>query len=235
MTEADPLLAHPGRRAAAYWFVDGLPELAYGLLYLALGGGPALLWPCNRQAAISTSLALTALFLVFYTWDRRILGLLKARITYPRTGYVRPPADAAGPAADPIARLTGQPIHWPDENVSWFRNRTVFLFFTGFQLMMVGRMAGTTTAWLPMAIMAAMAAALWRLNRNLEHRYSLRSVLPLGVSGVPFVWIHLAPQVQLMLPFILGGAWLTVRGAWTLQHYLKENPLPARLKETVDE
>ena len=83
-----------GRRAAAYWFIDGLPEIVFGVVYLALGS-VGLAWGSDRKNPWMTGALLVVVlaFLLLFWKDRAILDYCKARVTYPRTGYVRPPAE----------------------------------------------------------------------------------------------------------------------------------------------
>ncbi len=86
-----------GQRAAAYWFSDGLPELLFGFA-LAACGAVGLAWIVylpNELMRVAFGLTLLGL-IALSIWDRKVLDALKARLTYPRTGYAQPPAD--GPA-----------------------------------------------------------------------------------------------------------------------------------------
>jgi hypothetical protein len=77
------------RRPARYWNADGLPELMMGVLW-TLWGGSWLLGESLEHGTVST---------LFWTFAPALLALggvasiwatkqLKARITFPRTGYV---------------------------------------------------------------------------------------------------------------------------------------------------
>ena len=99
-----------GRRAASYWFEDGLPELLFGFA-LALLGITTLL--AGRYLSLNWTRGLTAgavlTLLAVWFFHRQVLDVLKARITYPRTGYAQPPASQPGdrasvPQADPEGR-----------------------------------------------------------------------------------------------------------------------------------
>jgi len=78
------------RRAHRYWFEDGLPEMAIGLLfgllglYFALRGATALHDGLNRAVSIGGILLIVAYALLL----NRLVMLAKERITFPRTGYV---------------------------------------------------------------------------------------------------------------------------------------------------
>lgn len=84
-----PDLAELARRPHRYWDVDGLPELTMGLLWMVWGGawliGQAL--PRGRVYNLFWTAvpALLALSGVAAVWA---IKRLKARFTFPRTGYV---------------------------------------------------------------------------------------------------------------------------------------------------
>jgi hypothetical protein len=198
---------NPGRRAAEYWFVDGLPDLVFGVAMVLMGALPIGILVLHADGLKPVVVVLLLGFLALFIWDRRAVGFLKARITYPRTGYARPPGDPDSSRAE--------------ENVTWFRNRTVMVFFIGFSML-----SGFPGAWSPAIVMAAAAATLYFLNRHLEHPFSAWSAALLALTGLPFHWIAMPLRGQPFLPFLLGGAWLLTRGLWTLIHYLRDNPLP---------
>ena len=79
------------RRTWRYWYEDGLAEMAGGLIFLAIGllflfeavSSPAL-W----SAGLS-SIGLPVVVIAGSWLASRVVGRLKSRLTYPRTGYVR--------------------------------------------------------------------------------------------------------------------------------------------------
>lgn len=215
----------PGRRAAEYWFIDGLPELVFGVALLVYGAIPIAIDALHLGPVKPAEVCLILLFLVLYIWDRRIIGALKARLTYPRTGYVRPPGDPVALPDDSIVLLmTDQaPAQRGEENVTWFRNRTVLVFWICSLLLQ--QFPGS---WSPTIAIAAVAAQLYALNRGLEHPYSLWSVIALACAGLAVHWIPVSPKGQPFLVLVIGGGWLLIRGLWTLWHYLRVNPLPQR-------
>lgn len=77
------------RRPQRYWNVDGLPELIMGLLWLLWGGawlfGETLPHDWRWTAFWMFTPAILALTGVGAVW---ITKKLKARVTFPRTGYV---------------------------------------------------------------------------------------------------------------------------------------------------
>jgi hypothetical protein len=77
----------------------------------------------------------------------------------------------------------------------------------------------------PVILMVVIAALLYLLNRLRERPYSWWSAAVLGITGVPFYWIRLPEREAEFVPYLLGGAWLFVRGFWALIQYLRDNPL----------
>lgn len=215
----------PGRRAAAYWFADGLPELGFGVLYLiwsavgiAWGFDPKAPW--RRGSVIAAAVA----FLLFFIWDRRVLEFFKARMTYPRTGYARPPADAGAAIADPCA-FPPRPVP-VDENVTHFRTRTAFLFFVAMQMVeMTAMMGNGEPKWWAVPVFTCIAAALeYWWNRDEPRRYAGWTIVPIAVAGVLSIAWNLPGRSRQFVPLLIGGAWLAAHGAWTLAGYLRSNP-----------
>jgi hypothetical protein len=89
-------LTHYKRRAIRYWFEDGLGELLIGAIFLAFGLFNYAITVLSRRSPLAylLGLALLPLILGGFLFIRRMLVVLKERLTYPRTGYIsylRPP------------------------------------------------------------------------------------------------------------------------------------------------
>jgi len=214
-------MASPGRRAAAYWFVDGLEEIVLGLLLLAV----ALMGILSRSLSQRGphwlyALALGVGFLLYALKGRDLLDFLKSRVTYPRTGYAQPPEEQ-GPSAELLTLSLEPPGPPPKENVTSFGRRTGMAIF----FFLVTPIDGSPR-WLVPALMAALAATLYALNRNTEHPYRWWAAAALGLMGLPFLWVNAPPSVQRWLPLSLAGLWLAALGGLTLIGYLHENPYP---------
>jgi hypothetical protein len=77
------------RRPAKYWNVDGLPELMMGLMWIVWGGAWLVGQSLPRGAAWNLYWTFTPVLLVLSGMAAlRATKKLKARITFPRTGYV---------------------------------------------------------------------------------------------------------------------------------------------------
>jgi hypothetical protein len=239
-----------GRRAAAYWFIDGLPEIAFGLVFLIpgiLGIVMGVLKESHKQTAWNTTLFLIIfngfwiLFFILCVADRRVLDFFKSRLTYPRTGYARPPVNPA-PDQDSLVDLwtpdkrrleiltlsTARP---PDQNVSAFKARTVFTFLTAFIIAQVLVQAGIGR-WGIAILMIVLAVAIYTLNRREVRSYSLWSVSPIALAGILSVTVAFPHLSQIFLPWIVGGAWLVVQGGWSLVRYLRSYPRSKSSEQT---
>ncbi len=207
-----------GQRAAAYWFSDGLPEVAFGSAMTALGGiGIAWVsWMPYWWMALAFALA-AGWFFALYIWDRKILDLIKTRLTYPRTGYAQPPLDGY-PEGQYILTLNSTVKPSSKRNVTAFRMNTVYLFVLGTTLTEAFR-----THWGVAVMMPTIAALIYWGHRWSEYPYSWWSALLLGLSGIPFYFVALPLRAEAMLPIFLGGVWLFCRGAWRLVQYLRHN------------
>jgi len=81
------------RRPRQYWYSDGLPEMAIGGIFLAIGllfSGQAVVPEHSPWQALA-GLALPILIVGSLWLTRWLVGAAKARLTYPRTGYVAYP------------------------------------------------------------------------------------------------------------------------------------------------
>ncbi len=214
-----------GRRAAAYWFADGLPELLCGAAMALAGGSMVLTRTFHVKWIGFVGLGATLLYWVLIcseSFSRAILDWLKRRVTYPRTGYVTPPARFQADA--PIKLLDSS------SNVSHFLQHTIVPFLVAGnapEVVMQNR-------WGVAVGMAAVAVWLYWANRGEEHPYSVRSVLVLAGLGLAYA-LSGAPFTRASV--MLGGFWLAGRGGYALYQYLKihpkshdgEDPLPVRV------
>ncbi len=219
----------PGRRAAAYWFADGLPEVAFGFALFLLGVY-GIVWEAlhgrnwwTRVGFFAAYLLLLALLIL----HRRILDFLKARITYPRTGYVRPPADFPSKSDSLDRILTLGTAHRVDENISSFRAHTVVLLISGH--FFVGLL--NEARWSLPLVMTAIASGIYFWNRDDARPYSGRAVLPIALAGFIAAGLDFMPEARGFLSLVIGGAWLLGIGTWTLVRYLRAHPKPGTGQE----
>jgi hypothetical protein len=162
------------------------------------------------------------LLTVLFGWERKIVQYIKARVTYPRTGYVRPPVPLGKALrSETIVTLGLRQQPPPDENVTAFRERTVVVLFLG-----GWAVHPISSPWGLPFIMSAVAFALYVLNRHEERQYRWWSTLFLPAAAFLSVGLDLPGELQRGLVYVIGGVWLLAQGAWTLYRYLRTNPRP---------
>ena len=83
-------LKHTQKRAQAYWYIDGLYELGFGILLLLISLTLILQWTSIDNAKLSDVFRITRQLLLFLgvITTGGIVRILKMRLTYPRTGYL---------------------------------------------------------------------------------------------------------------------------------------------------
>jgi hypothetical protein len=214
----------PGRRAAAYWFMDGLPEIVAGLGFVLLGSvaiwfdhvRPHLWW----MRAVFLAIGFVALGAIFF-YGRSISLYLKSRITFPRTGYVRPPSDWEAVSQREIVIGLGlegaQPP--PDQNITHFRSSTLAVVVAGNVIAgVIGEPIG-----LPIA-MCVVAVLFYALHRESERPYYWASVLPLPLAGMGAMLLHMGRDANAWTAVVIGGLWLAAQGGWELICYTRGHP-----------
>jgi hypothetical protein len=216
----------PGRRAASYWFADGLPDILAGTTLLVFGL-PGLWWGIHlsKSATQPDFFLIAGGVLLLYWKEREILDFLKSRLTYPRTGYVQPPQDLSESGLpNTLTVLAWKPWPQPDENVTHFKTRTVMVVFWWCSIFLI-RDAPWNRWYTPLA-MPVLAAALYVWNRRSEHPYRWWSALILALTGPALMWVDVPTRLQPLLMPLLAGGWLVAEGACTLFRYLRANPYP---------
>lgn len=214
----------PSRRAAAYWFIDGLPEIVTGIGFIVLGG--STLWIERFQPhlwsvrAAFLALGLLSFFLVF-DCGRSVSLFLKSRLTFPRTGYVRPPSDWEQVSHQETVislGLSGQQ-RLPDQNVTRFRSSTIAVVIWGnFLAGVIARPIGVPIA------MSAVAVLLYVLHRDSERPYHWASVLLLPAAGMGAMYLDMGQNANAWSVVFIAGAWLSAQGAWRLAGYVRRHP-----------
>ncbi|MFN8383284.1 MAG: hypothetical protein U0V02_15170 [Anaerolineales bacterium] len=197
------------QRVRRYWFKDGIGEMMVGGLFLLLAlyfaGHRWLPSDTNAPMYLDGSLVIILIVGIFFT--RKLIGIFKANITYPRTGYVE---------------------YYPG-SVDTVPAR-IFIFFSalgfGLLLVVIGRYVGTFQ-WLPafLGILLGVILIIIRTRAiDLNRFYYLAAAsMILGVaaslSGLP-------AHYSISLYYALFGFVLIFLGGKTLAKYLRENPLP---------
>jgi hypothetical protein len=198
-----------GERAAGYWFEDGLPELLLGAaMTIFWGSGYLYRAYFHERWFIAISLLGFAAIAALWWNNRAIIEWLKSRITYPRTGCVRPPADPKPVEQGPTFLFVSKERS-VDRNVSAFPHYAVVaVLFAGgvVRLWDVG-------PWGVFAGVAIAAILLYVLNRSAAPCYSAASLLPLIACGAVYPYLKLPSGGDAAATETLCGLWL-LRSAW---------------------
>ena len=101
MSEPIDPVVQAARSAERHWYQDGLQNIYRGFLILLLATGYLPVKPGPQQSHSETILSLCSicgffLFSFLLIAHRRIIEWIKAKMTFPRTGYVVPPPSAVG-------------------------------------------------------------------------------------------------------------------------------------------
>ncbi|HEY6371545.1 MAG TPA: hypothetical protein VIX37_13275 [Candidatus Sulfotelmatobacter sp.] len=218
-----PVLAAE-ERAWNYWFVDGLTNLVVGantlLLALAVVYPPR--WP-PKPLPIALWLIALVLYVAVAVRYREIVEWLKARTTYPRTGYVQAPFPDPEQAANFTTISLGANSPPPEVQIRQMQRRIRWTIVVA--LAAVGSLAfriiEARWKWTVAGILFSVAMILARKD------YRLSWILPVGFPILGLYITALVPRLQGSSYFICGmGLLFVLDGAVTLIRYLLRNPKP---------
>jgi len=197
------------QRVKRYWFKDGIGELAGGGLFLVIGlyfaGHERLLPNSVARTLLDSSLVLLLIGGVFVT--RWLINLLKARLTYPRTGYVE---------------------YYPSRKNTPSRRILTAVIAMGVSLLLVlfGQFVGSFN-WIP-GFTGLVAGVIFIITRARggEGRYYFLGGTSI-ILGLVLSFSGLSVSYSLGLFYGLIGVAALISGGLTLARYLRENPMPA--------
>jgi len=194
------------KRTSGYVYRDGLVEISLGLIWvfaalmhlaLVLAGNHG-----NRTLVIALALAMVVLITAGSLLTKRVVGALKERMTYPRTGYVEMDEKTPGAIAVVIAlTMLALILVWYGKDIgipALTHNSTAMSFFLAAISVFFGIRAGTRRFYL---------VALFTL-----------------VAGALAVIVATDETAGTALVFGTSGATLLLTGTYALLRYLRENP-----------
>lgn len=196
-------------RVKRYWFTDGIGELMGGGLFVLLGLYFAAQQYVGDRSPMGAILQSSFIILVIggLFVGRWAIHQLKARVTYPRTGYV-------------------------EYRVDDKRNmrKRIFAFAIAMGVAMSGIFIArnitaidSMTAWTGLLV-----AVILFFNQKWAYgvsRFSVMAAVAL-ILGIALSLSGLARGYNLGLFYGLMGILFVVSGGLTLRHYLNENPMP---------
>ena len=197
------------QRVRSYWYEDGIAEMATGGVFVLLGVYFGLQGYFGEGSPITTILQLGMALLIILGayFVRRIVASLKARLTYPRTGYVEYRVDTGNV---PLRRIATAAIGFLVASLLFLLYRTVH---------------GLDIVVLATGVLVAFILVALRIQARGMQRFYLLGALSL-VLGVLLSLAGLPEAYGLALFYAGFGLVLLGSGAWALRRYLQHNPLP---------
>ncbi len=197
-------------RVRAYWYADGWAEIVGGAVLVLLGvffAGQGWL----PEASLARALLAPALLLVLMGGaiaTRRIVSALKARFTYPRTGYIS---------------------YRVDETKARSRRFAAGIVGAIFAAVLVSAaVVVRSTDWVPGITGIMMGAILIYMKAPLSglRRFYWMAAF-CAILGLALSFLRLSLDYRLALLYGATGLAFLLTGGWNLRRYLHDNPLPA--------
>ena len=189
------------QRTARYWHIDGLTELAFAFVCLALGVYFYLQATLPQESTLYKILDVSFVLVLFGAgfFANKVLALLKNRITYPRTGFVSYRRQKSGKsrwifagAAMLMGALTGGLLAGAPASFDWMPAVTGLIL--GIAMLVVGFQVGLARFYLVSAasLLLGFGLALAGLGNviGLGYFYLLMAAV-LAASGGLTLWNYL--------------------------------------------
>jgi hypothetical protein len=193
------------QRTRQYWYVDGLAEIFIGLLLAVMGLvmlAPELL-PAGSWLRLIAVAAMVAIIIVGGRLGGRLVKSVKARVTYPRTGYVN-------------YRRLSRPRR--------LRNFLILLPIAALWTAVILIFGQGLIAWIPLIDGLILGAILWVAGMGLLRFYLLAGLSLLTGGILAYLQIS-GVSGQALFNFIMGLC-LAISGTITLIHYLSQTSTP---------
>lgn len=196
-------------RVRRYWFTDGIGELMGGALFLLLGLYFSAQQYFGDQSLVGTILQSSFIILVIggIFVGRWMINQLKARLTYPRTGYVE--------------------YRVKDKN-NMRRRIIAFAIAMGVAMFAIVITRSVTKIDSLVAVTGLLVSVILLFNQGWAHgvaRFYVLSAIAL-ILGIVLSVSGLARGYNLGIFYGLMGLVFVISGGLTLRHYLRENPIP---------
>jgi len=222
MTHSSPTL-EASQRAWQYWFADGFTNLLVGagilLMSYCLLDPPR--WPPKLLPMSAWALALF-LYLSSMIRHRQIVEWLKARMTYPRTGYVQAPQDC--PEGIPALSLRAATARSPEAAQFYSSRRQTTYLMLGLTVVAAIAMIAIHQRWVWTAAGLIIGLAMAIARR--QHRMSW--IVPVGFPVVGLLTtLYVTSRPKAPAVFLVGwGVLFVLDGGIALIRYLLQNPAP---------
>ncbi|MFZ1548719.1 MAG: hypothetical protein WAT12_16775 [Candidatus Nitrotoga sp.] len=200
------------QRLRRYWYKDGIGEMMGGVMFLVLAAYFSLQQYLGDESFIGGMLqaGLVLLLIGGVYVGRRVVNSAKARITYPRTGYVEYRTNSRNAVLMRVlAALTAMTV-------------------ASVSIIVVRRFDSIDAM---VAVTGLLVAVIFAVKQGLTSglgRFYFMSALSIVLGGVLSV-SGLVRGYNLGLFYGLMGLAFVISGGLTLKSYLRENPLPTEV------
>lgn len=200
------------QRVKRYWYSDGIGEMMGGVMFLVLAAYFSLQQYLGDESFIGGMLqaGLVLLLIGGVYVGRRVVNSAKARITYPRTGYVEYRTNTRNAVLMRVlAALTAMTV-------------------ASISIIVVRRFDSIDAM---VAVTGLLVAVIFAVKQGLTSglgRFYCMSALSIVLGGVLSV-SGFARGYNLGLFYGLMGLAFVISGGLTLKSYLRENPLPTEV------
>ncbi len=201
-------IKHVEERVKRYWYTDGIAELASGGMFLLLGlyFGLQAYFGEGSSVSVILQVSLVAVMVAGFFGVRWLVTALKARVTYPRTGYVEYRVNA-----DDVKRRR------------WVVVAVSLTIAVASMVLIDALRAVDTTVLITGLLVGTIFIALRARSSGLKRFYALGSLAVLLGVGLSFTGLE---QVfNLALFYGLLGIAILLSGALVLRNYLMKHPL----------
>ncbi len=198
------------QRVKRYWYSDGIAELASGGLFVLLGvyfGAQGILGEGSMWGIIlQLSLILVMVGGVFGV--RWLVNTLKARLTYPRTGYVE------------------YRVNEKEAKTRRYVIAGIAMIIAMASILLIDYIRGLDAMALVTGLLVGLIFIALRGKSSGLKRFYLLGGLAI-LLGVGLSFSSLSQAYNLGLFYGLLGIAIVISGGLVLRRYLNENPLPA--------
>ena len=198
------------QRVQRYWYTDGIGEIMGGGMSLLLGLYFSVQEYFGDQSPVGMILQMSFVLILIGSIFvvRRLVNLLKARVTYPRTGYVE-------------YRIDNKKI----------RSRRIFTAAIAMIVAMVSVFIARKIDFIDsmVAVTGVLVAVVLVVKQGWSSgvgRFYVLSAVSLFL-GIALSFSGLASGYSLGVFYGLMGLAFVISGGLTLRRYLHENPMPA--------
>ena len=198
------------QRVKRYWYTDGIAELASGGMFILLGLYFGIQGYVGENSLVSVILQVSlALLMIAGAFGVRwLVNVLKARLTYPRTGYVE------------------YRVNERDAKVRRWVVAGVAMIVAIASILLADTIRSLDSMVLVSGLLVGVIfIALRGKSSGLRRFYALGGLAI--VLGVGLAFSNLIQAYSLALFYGLLGLAILVSGALVLRRYLDKNPLPA--------